>query len=96
MRPCTESGCGGHEQQEHWNRGFESHSRHGGVAAFFCIVLTCVRGDHAIGRHPVQVVLPKVYEGISKSFRAESITKYTTTTKHSLRLNTKAYGNKTH
>jgi hypothetical protein len=27
---------------EHWDRGFESHSRHGCVSAFFCVVLSCV------------------------------------------------------
>jgi hypothetical protein len=37
------------------------------------------------------------YEGTSKTFRTESITKYTLTTKkHSLRSNTKVYGGKTH
>jgi hypothetical protein len=27
---------------EHWDRGFESHSRYGCVSAFFCVVLSCV------------------------------------------------------
>jgi hypothetical protein len=27
---------------EHWDRGFESHSRHGCVSAFLCVVLSCV------------------------------------------------------
>jgi hypothetical protein len=35
-----------------------------------------------------------MYEGVSKSFGTESITKYNN--KHSLRRNTKGYGGKTH
>jgi len=39
-----------------------------------------------------------IYNGVSKCFRAESVTKYTLTTinKHSLRSNTKGCGGKTH
>jgi len=38
-----------------------------------------------------------IYEGVSKSFRTESITKYTrNNNKHSLRSNTKGNGDKTH
>jgi hypothetical protein len=37
------------------------------------------------------------YESVSKSFRTESITKYTLNkNKHSLRSNAKGYGGKTH
>jgi hypothetical protein len=37
------------------------------------------------------------YEGVSKSFRTESITKlYAYNNKHTLRSNTKGYGGKTH
>jgi hypothetical protein len=36
------------------------------------------------------------YKGVSKSFRTESITKYTLTTINTLRSNTKDYGGKTH
>jgi hypothetical protein len=45
---------------EHWDRGFESHSRHGCVSAFFCLVLSCVGRGLAFGRSPVQGVLPTV------------------------------------
>jgi len=27
---------------EHWDRGFESHFRHGCMSMFFCVVLSCV------------------------------------------------------
>jgi hypothetical protein len=36
------------------------------------------------------------YEGVTKSIRTESITKYTLTTVNTLRSNTKGYGGKTH
>jgi hypothetical protein len=36
------------------DRGFESRSRHGCMSAFFCVVLSC-----AMGRSPVQGLLPK-------------------------------------
>jgi hypothetical protein len=44
---------------EHWYRGFESRSRHGYMCAFFCVVLSCVDRGLAVGRSPVQGVLPK-------------------------------------
>jgi hypothetical protein len=34
---------------EHWDHGFESHSRHGCVSAFFCVVLSCVGRGLASG-----------------------------------------------
>jgi len=42
-------------------------------------------------------LLHLIYEGVSKSFRTESITKYTlTNNKHSLKSNTRDYEGKTH
>jgi hypothetical protein len=48
---------------EHWDRGFESHSRHDCLCAFilFCVVL-CVRSGLATGWSPVQGVLLTVYK----------------------------------
>jgi uncharacterized membrane protein YkvI len=42
---------------EHWDRGFEYHSRHICVSAFFCVVLSCVGTGLASGRSLVQGVL---------------------------------------
>jgi len=30
---------------EHWDRGFESYSRHGCVSAFYCVVLYCGQAE---------------------------------------------------
>jgi hypothetical protein len=45
---------------ENWDCGFESHSKHEYVYAFFCVVLFCVGRGLASGRSPVQGVLPTV------------------------------------
>jgi hypothetical protein len=45
---------------EHWNCGFESHSRHGCLCAFILFVLSCAGSDLAKGWSPVQGVLPTV------------------------------------
>jgi len=42
----------------HWDRGFESRSRHGCISAFLYIVLSCVSRGLTMGRSPVQGVLP--------------------------------------
>jgi hypothetical protein len=42
------------------------------------------------------VINRNIYEDVTKSFRTESITKYTVTKIHSLRCNTKSYGGRTH
>jgi hypothetical protein len=34
---------------EHWDLEFESHSRHGYVSAFFCVMLSCVGRGLASG-----------------------------------------------
>jgi hypothetical protein len=48
---------------ERWDRGFESHSRHGCLCArLFCAcVALCAGGGLATGWFPVQGVLPPVY-----------------------------------
>jgi hypothetical protein len=43
---------------EHWDRGFESRSRHGCVSVFFCVVLSCVGSGLEMGTSPVEGVLP--------------------------------------
>jgi hypothetical protein len=45
---------------EHWDRGFESHSRHGCLSAFILFALSCVGNGLATGWSPVQGVLPTV------------------------------------
>jgi hypothetical protein len=42
---------------EHWDRGFESHSRHGCLCAFILFVLSCIGSGLATGWSPVQGVL---------------------------------------
>jgi hypothetical protein len=42
--------------------GSETHSRHGYVSSFFCVVLSCVGRGLVSGRSPVQGVLPTVQE----------------------------------
>jgi hypothetical protein len=37
---------------EHWDRGFESRSRHECMSAFFCVVLSCVGSGLATGWCP--------------------------------------------
>jgi hypothetical protein len=44
---------------QHKNRGFEFRWRHGGMSAFFCVVLFRVGRGLATGRSHVQRVLPK-------------------------------------
>jgi hypothetical protein len=46
---------------EHWDRRFESRSRHTWVSSFFCVVLSCVGRRLALGSSPVQGVLPNVH-----------------------------------
>jgi hypothetical protein len=47
---------------EHWNRGFESHSRHECLCALFCVcVVLCVGSGLATGWAPVKGVVPTVY-----------------------------------
>jgi hypothetical protein len=48
---------------EHWERGFESHSRQGRMYAFLCVALCCVGRGHAMDRSLNQGVLPKCVEG---------------------------------
>jgi len=48
---------------EHWDRGFESRSRHGCVSPFFRIVLSCVGRGLAMGRFPFKGVLLKRVKG---------------------------------
>jgi hypothetical protein len=43
---------------KHWDRGFESHSRHGGLTAFILVVLSCVDSGLTTGWSPIQRVLP--------------------------------------
>jgi len=45
---------------EHWDRGFESRSRHVCVSAFFCVVLSYVGSGFATGWFLVQGVLRNV------------------------------------
>jgi hypothetical protein len=47
---------------ERWDRGSESHSRHGCLCAFILFVVLCVGSGLATGRSPVQGVLPTVYK----------------------------------
>jgi hypothetical protein len=44
-----------------WDRGSESHSRHGCLCAFILFVLSCVGSDLATGCSPIQGVLPILY-----------------------------------
>jgi hypothetical protein len=50
---------------ERWDRGFESHSRHGCLYCMrlfcVCVFVLCVGRGLAMGRSPVQGVLPTVY-----------------------------------
>jgi len=41
---------------KHWNRVFESCSRHECISAFFCVVLSCIDRGLAMGRSPIQGV----------------------------------------
>jgi hypothetical protein len=43
-----------------WDRGFESHSRHGRLSASFCVVFSCVGRGFATGWSLVQGDLPYV------------------------------------
>jgi hypothetical protein len=46
--------------RKHWDRGFETRSRHGYMyAILFYVVLHCVGRGLAMGRSPIQGVLPK-------------------------------------
>jgi len=42
-----------------WNRRVEFHSRHGYMSAFMCVVLSCIGNGLAIGRSPIQGVIPR-------------------------------------
>jgi hypothetical protein len=44
---------------EHWDHGFESHSTHGCISAFLCVVLPWVGRRLAMNWSPIQGVLPK-------------------------------------
>jgi hypothetical protein len=46
---------------ENWDRGFESHLRHGCLYAFVLFVLLCVGSGLATDLSPVHGVLPTVY-----------------------------------
>jgi hypothetical protein len=50
----------GSQACEHWDRGFESHSRRGYLSALFLFMLSCVGSSLATGLIPVQGVLPTV------------------------------------
>jgi hypothetical protein len=48
---------------ERWDRGFESHSRHGCLCALFCVcVVLCVGSGLAMGWSLVQGILQSVYK----------------------------------
>jgi hypothetical protein len=47
---------------EHWDHGFEIHSRHGCLSMFILFVLPCVGSDFATDCSLVQGVLPTVYK----------------------------------
>jgi hypothetical protein len=63
---------------EHWDHGFESHSRYGWLCVhLFCVcVFLCVCSDLATGRSPVQGVLPTVYRIKKLKKRARSKGRY--------------------
>jgi hypothetical protein len=44
---------------EHWDREFESRSRHGYMSTFFSVVLSRIRKGFAMDRSPIQEVKPK-------------------------------------
>jgi hypothetical protein len=46
---------------EYWDRGFESHSRHGCMCIYSVCVVLCVSSGLATGWSPLQRVLPTVY-----------------------------------
>jgi hypothetical protein len=54
------------DSSEHWDRGFESRSRHGCMSAFVCVVLYRAGRDPVMGRSPVQGVLPSCLNGFIK------------------------------
>jgi hypothetical protein len=46
---------------KHWDHGFESHLRHGGLCAFIlCLAVLCAGSGMTTGCYPVQGVLPTV------------------------------------
>jgi hypothetical protein len=46
---------------EHWDRGFESHPRHGYVCIYAVCIVLCVGSGLATGWSPAQGVLQTVY-----------------------------------
>jgi hypothetical protein len=46
------------EAVEHWDWGFKSRSRYGYISAFFCVVLSCVGTDLAMGQPPFKQPYP--------------------------------------
>jgi len=52
---------------EHWSREFQSHSRHRCMHECFCVMLSCVGRRLAMGRSPVQKVIPKCLHGFKVS-----------------------------
>jgi hypothetical protein len=62
VKSADHSGCAVFARFERWDRGFESHSRHGCLCVrLFCVcVVLRVGGRLATGWSPVQGVLPTV------------------------------------
>jgi hypothetical protein len=64
---CAEYGMNRLSPLEHWNRGFESFSRHESMCVrLFCVcVVLCIGSGLATGLSPVQGAVPTVYRLIN-------------------------------
>jgi len=56
-------GAYGLEPPQHWDRGFESLSRHGCMSTFFYVLLSRAGRELVMAQCPAQGVLPKCLKG---------------------------------
>jgi hypothetical protein len=50
---------------DHWDRGFELHSRHEFITVFFCVMLSCADISLEVGHFSVRGVLTKSLNGFT-------------------------------